>query len=549
MTRAGAAAFAALLLVVPAPGRAQEEEVLDEGTLAIEIGSRPAGKETFRFVREASGKRVLSGRLVLSAPTRVEADYELRVGAESPWVESYATNELGKERLEVREVGRDLLIESGGASVAVAGWPGKGVVVDSNALAHFALLLSAYDREKGGVQEVPVLVPQLGGGMVVRVAPRPSSTELSRWFVAAPHHGVRLWTDSRGRLVRVENPAAGLSAAREGVSFSAPEPAPPAEILSREVKFPGGGGVELAGTVLEPRGSRGRAPGVILLSGAGPHDRRGNPARSLYRWDHLRELALALARAGYAVLAFDDRGAGASAGDFSRAGLSDLAADAVAAARFLATLPGVDPRRIAFAGHDEGGLVALLAAEGLRARAAEPPVSVPPAAVVLLATPSRPFAEIVLSRELAALAARGASERELGQYRAGRERALGQIRESSGDDIEIEDEDGEKKTLFVKYLRERLALDPPELAARCRAPILVLAGDQDVEIPSEDTLRFQEALQGAKHPNHVVRILEGLDHLLSPPEFGAADLCDEGRELGPECARAVAEWLAVVLSR
>ena len=74
------------------------------------------------------------------------------------------------------------------------------------------------------------------------------------------------------------------------------------------------------------------------------------------------QLAGALAKQGFVVLRYDKRGVGQSGGRSERATLQDYADDLTAAVKWLAKRKDIDPRRIAVAGHSEGGAVAMLAA-------------------------------------------------------------------------------------------------------------------------------------------------------------------------------------------
>ena len=76
--------------------------------------------------------------------------------------------------------------------------------------------------------------------------------------------------------------------------------------------------VRLAGTLLVPSGA-GPFPAVLLITGSGPQDRD----ESLMGHKPFWVLADALARRGIAVLRVDDRGVGASTGDFSTATSAD----------------------------------------------------------------------------------------------------------------------------------------------------------------------------------------------------------------------------------
>ena len=81
----------------------------------------------------------------------------------------------------------------------------------------------------------------------------------------------------------------------------------------------------LAGTLYLPL-SGPPAPAVVFVHGAGP----------AVRGDRYHELARHFARKGVAALIYDKRGCGESTGDWTRAGLPDLAEDALACVRLLA---------------------------------------------------------------------------------------------------------------------------------------------------------------------------------------------------------------------
>jgi uncharacterized protein len=118
----------------------------------------------------------------------------------------------------------------------------------------------------------------------------------------------------------------------------------------------------LAGTLSIPPGP-GPHPGLVILQGSGALDRHFESIS--------QEIYLSL---GFAVLAFDKRGVGASTGVFpgevaTPEGIGIQAADAAAAARFLMAQPGIDARQVGFDGNSQGGWVGPLAAEhvpGLR---------------------------------------------------------------------------------------------------------------------------------------------------------------------------------------
>ena len=122
-----------------------------------------------------------------------------------------------------------------------------------------------------------------------------------------------------------------------------------------EVTFENGD-VTLAGTLTLPEGD-GPHPAVILVTGSGPQDRDESlaPVTALKPF---RLIADALARAGIAVLRYDDRGVGQSTGLFEEATLDDFTADAAAGIGYLMSRDEIDAEQVGLIGHSEGGMVA-----------------------------------------------------------------------------------------------------------------------------------------------------------------------------------------------
>ena len=126
---------------------------------------------------------------------------------------------------------------------------------------------------------------------------------------------------------------------------------------SRDVRIRSRGAV-LGATLTIPPGP-GPHPGMAIVQGSGPLDRHFESIS--------QEIYLSM---GFAVLAFDKRGVGASGGVYpgdlaTPATIGIEAADAAAAARFLMAQPQVDRRQVGFAGNSQGGWVAPLAAKRL----------------------------------------------------------------------------------------------------------------------------------------------------------------------------------------
>jgi dipeptidyl aminopeptidase/acylaminoacyl peptidase len=231
----------------------------------------------------------------------------------------------------------------------------------------------------------------------------------------------------------------------------------------RPVAFPAGGGVTLAGTLALPPGP-GPHPAAVLVPGFGPQNRdgafgdRGNLA--------YRAWARELAERGLAVLRYDKRGTGASGGAaLSWLDARPLAADAVAAARALARLPGVDPRRLTLIGHSQGGDLALAAA-----------ASAPVARVVTIAAPGRPLG--LLSR------ASGSASRFL------------------------------RRLMGSEVAAATLRRNPLPDAARAPQPALLVHGTADRTVPLEDMAALARARERAGRATRILRV-PGAGHFVS----------------------------------
>ncbi|HJR62614.1 MAG TPA: alpha/beta hydrolase, partial [Gemmatimonadaceae bacterium] len=174
------------------------------------------------------------------------------------------------------------------------------------------------------------------------------------------------------------------------------EPRRPFPYDERDARFASrAAGITLAGTLTLPRAA-GPHPAVVLISGSGAQDRDETVA------GHRPFLVLAdhLTRLGYAVLRFDDRWAGATAGAPLQTTLHDIAQDVHGAVDYLRTLADIDPRRVGLLGHSEGGYVAPIVAATDRDIAF----------LVLLGAPAVTGRDVLLSQSSSLLRASGEPE-------------------------------------------------------------------------------------------------------------------------------------------
>lgn len=330
---------------------------------------------------------------------------------------------------------------------------------------------------------------------------------------------------------------------------------------TESVRIPvSGGGVELAGTLAVPAGE-GPFPSVLFVSGSGAQPRDGDVA------GHRPFLVMAdrLARRGVASLRLDDRGTGGSAGELASTPLDRSAADAVAAARWLAERDAAAPGRVGLLGHSEGGLVASLAA----GRA--------PGAVnflVLLAAPSVPADSLMPAQHRAIGEAAGLPEAVIREQNRVTRRILSIVRAEPDPEAALEEIHravkeaaaelpGRHRRAFRRLMgrsraaemaydrmttprfRSYLALDPDTVHARIEAPVLALYGGRDLQVPPRQNLP-EMAAQLARAPTDdvTIRVLPGLNHLLQtagsglPSEYGRIE-----ETTAPVVLRTLADWI------
>ncbi|UHS60657.1 S9 family peptidase [Agrobacterium vaccinii] len=126
------------------------------------------------------------------------------------------------------------------------------------------------------------------------------------------------------------------------------------------VTYPGGpnGSIELVAWISQYEPSQKLKPAVLFLHG-GNATGDGHWALMKPYWD-----------AGFVVLLPSFRGENGQKGNYS--GFYDETSDALAAASYLESLPGIDLDRLFIAGHSNGGTLSLLASMTRKFRAAVP---------------------------------------------------------------------------------------------------------------------------------------------------------------------------------
>lgn len=335
-------------------------------------------------------------------------------------------------------------------------------------------------------------------------------------------------------------------------------PEAPFPYSSREVTFQNAqSGVRLQGTVTIPEGD-GPFPGVVLLSGSGPQDRDS----TLFGHKPFLVLADALSRRGVAVLRFDDRGVGGSAGAWNEATPSDLAWDALSAFEALGKQAEVDASRVGFIGHSEGATIGVMAA------AARKEV----AFVVMLAGTGLPGQDILVMQLEAISRASGMPEEAI-RRQADAQRTVLAVLTGGGEEMEEDLREAIRTLVAVQmgldpasevarvrvsadvvephyqqvmspWFRAFLETDPRTYMRKMQQPLLAVWGTLDLQVPYEVNMgEVERTLQGSRG-GVTVRAFEGLNHLLQPAESGLVqEYMLIETTIDPAVLELVVEWV------
>jgi pimeloyl-ACP methyl ester carboxylesterase len=280
----------------------------------------------------------------------------------------------------------------------------------------------------------------------------------------------------------------------------------------------------LAGTYVDAgKGS----PIVLILPGSGPTDRDGNNPLGV-KASSYRLLAEDLAARRISTVRVDKRGlfdSKAAVGDPNAVTLADYATDVRSWIEAIQYKSGANC--VWLAGHSEGGLIALTAAQR--------PLGI--CGVITIAAPGRKMGDILREQ----LKSNPANAPILDQ-------AIAAIVElEAGRRVDVSAMNPALLPLFAPqvqgYLMDLMAAEPARLAASLTVPLLVIQGGEDLQVTSADA----EALHSAQPKSRLVSIA-GMNHVLKSVAAGdrqanLAAYADPARPVVPAVGEAIAAFV------
>lgn len=295
-------------------------------------------------------------------------------------------------------------------------------------------------------------------------------------------------------------------------------------LVREEFRIPDGKGT-LAGVLDLPTGP-GPHPAILIVPGSGPATRE---------FPMYAALAEHWVNRGFAVLRYDKRGTGGSAGDWTRESFRDRADDVVALTAWLRSRADIRADRVGLCGHSQGGWIAPLAA-------ASAPRDV--AFLLILAGAAVSPAEQDLSSTRHRLLQAGFEEGAAAEAVAFKRALHDLARQGKVEEVEVArllegasrspwfpnvcppELKVEELCALMRYLALIMDHDPLPVLERVACPVLAVFGEKDPFVdPGENAGRMEAALRKGSRDVTLV-IVPGAAHRLEPAGATAAGFAD-----------------------
>lgn len=546
MSLAGYCTAAILALTMSATGAAQAPQPAagSEGTaeFTIFLKGRQVGIEQVRLARSGT-TWIVTGAGALGTPQSATTRFEAKYTADWHPIDSRLEMTQGTRQTVVGTsyggtTAINEITQNGTTTSKTDQISARSIILPNNVYAPYEALAARLATVEAGA-ELPVYVlPQLEINATVK-AVTPESIEGPSGTVATRRYDVSLQNpggalegaiviDDRARLVRLDFPAVGLSVVRSDLATVATRPQAVRNPTDADVMIPAAG-FTIAGTITTPPAmGRLKHPTVVLVGGSGPVDRD----ETVHGIPIFAQLAGALADKGFIVLRYDKRGIGQSGGRSERVTIQDYAEDLITVVKWLEKRDDVDEKRLAVAGHSEGGAVAMLAA------AKEKKIK----SLVLMAAPGTTGAELILEQQRHVLDVLKTPEAERKEKIDLQKRIQAAV--VSGEWAFIPED--VRQQADSPWFRSLLLFDPAKTMKKVKQPILIIQGALDTQVPPHhaDTLAALARARKNSPPVKVVH-LPGVNHLLARATTGEVSEYKDLKEkaIVPEVAGEIAEWV------
>lgn len=337
------------------------------------------------------------------------------------------------------------------------------------------------------------------------------------------------------------------------------EPKKPYPYHSENVSFKNANkGISLKGTFTKPFGSV-NAPAVVLISGSGPSDRN----QTIFGHKIFLVIADYLTRNGFAVLRYDDRGAGESEGSFRNATVRDHAEDASFAINYLKSRYDVDSSRIGILGHSLGAEIAPIVAT----------INSSTAFIVMMAGSAISLREVIFEQCDAVYTSLGASKVAIALNREILESTMDIFKKSVNDSVAkvdikrnlasfdqrvaaLDQADREKiglssplklsdySNLLMPLMRYDLFHIPAETLKNVKCPVFALMGDKDIQVLPYNLSLIEQALISGGNKRVTSKLYKNRNHLLQDCTTGEVSKYGDIEDtISEEVIYDIIDWL------
>ena len=340
-----------------------------------------------------------------------------------------------------------------------------------------------------------------------------------------------------------------LDLVKGNIKYKRPqEPRPPLPYYGEEVTFKNPhDGTEIAGTLTLPKNYNEKTPVVIMVSGSGIQNRDEEIAH------HKPFFVISdyLARHGIGALRYDDRSAGLSKGDASKATTETFAQDAEAAVKYIKEKQHFN--NVGILGHSEGGTIGIMLGKKNIVKF-----------VVSLAGPAIQGKDLLVKQSQTLLNRQKAPEVIITKYG----RVLNKVYSMRIDGEQFNDPDAKiaeistaLNTSIPPFMQTRIKdimkswtpwidffikYDPANDIKDIKVPVLAMYGELDTQVSSqENMLAMTQNLP--ENPLSQVRSFPELNHLFQHCKTGSIfEYGDIEETISPEILQKIATWIKSV---